>query len=66
MSVSLFNFQVYRRDSQEEVYAGSHQYPGQVNYLSKMHLSAKTKKVYFLLQKKNGSFVSGCLSAEVR
>ena len=41
----LLIFQVYRRDSQDEIYAGSHQYPGQVSDIKKLyHNNFKTKK----------------------
>lgn len=41
---------VYRRDSHEEVYAGSHQYPGQGTYLLKFDNSYslwRSKVVYY-------------------
>ncbi|XP_014208410.1 Golgi resident protein GCP60 [Copidosoma floridanum] len=41
---------IYRRDSQEEVYAGSHQYPGQGIYLLKFDNSYslwRSKKLYY-------------------
>lgn len=31
--------QTFRRDSQDEIYAGSHRYPGQVNNIFQKHLN---------------------------
>lgn len=58
---------IYRRDSQEEIYAGSHRYPGQVNknislkatYVCKFKLLVNYAACMFL-------FIAGCVSFEIR